>query len=80
VRVQDVFFAESIRPCHAGGHYWDLEGVTVEAFSGSDGFNEQAGGWANTRWSARRKLRRAKRRMLQTALSDTTKEGTTDAT
>jgi hypothetical protein len=71
VTARDVFFSEDIRPCHAGGYWWDIEGVTGAAFKGRDGFNESAGGQTATKWGARRKLRKYKRRFLRTALAAT---------
>lgn len=41
-----------------GGFYWRTEGIRFSPASTLIGWSEQAGGYASTRWGARRKMRR----------------------
>lgn len=64
----EVFFADRIWPCHAGGYWWTIECVHIDAFHGPDGFNESALGTAPFKWLARRKIKRYKKQFLREAL------------
>lgn len=58
-----VFFAEQISRCHAGGYWFDVEGIVFNA-----GLAESVGsalGQTETKWGARRKIRKHKREILK---------------
>ncbi|HET7455437.1 MAG TPA: hypothetical protein VFJ76_07950 [Solirubrobacterales bacterium] len=69
MNASDIFFSERIWPCHAGGYWWAVECIDIEAIHGKDGFNESALGTAGFKWSARRKIKRYKRQFLREALT-----------
>lgn len=61
-----MFFSESISPCHAGGYWWGIE--ALEILDGGDfGFSESAGGAVAFKWLARRKFRHYKRQFTKEA-------------
>jgi hypothetical protein len=75
VRVEDVFFSDSMQRSHTGGWSWRVECVTLSAFRRRGGFNESALGETATKWGARRKIRHWRRRFLLEALSTAGGEG-----
>lgn len=61
----DLFVAERIWPCHAGGYWFSVEGIVFNA--GIPRTVGSALGTTATKWGARRKLRRYKQKFAQTA-------------
>lgn len=66
-RVEVFFFCERIWPCHAGGYWFRVEAITVQAIATGKGFNETALGTSSTKLGARWKLRRWKRQLTREA-------------
>lgn len=61
----ELFVAERVWPCHAGGYWFSVEGIVFNA-----AIAETVGsalGTAATKWGARRKIRRYKREFAETA-------------